>query len=87
MRIGRTVLDIENLSAEDLTEVIKEAKRLRTRKYEAEALKQSLESLCANAKENHQSICSKYTGEVFNPQDWVIFDDELDRVMVGEWDV
>ena len=85
MRIGKTVLDLESLTEEDLTLVIDEAKNLRTRKRSARGFHDSLKATLENAKENKFSICSKYTGEILRAEDWVVYDDELECLHEGEW--
>ena len=85
MRIGKTIIDLESLTAQDLTEVIKEAKRLRTRKVDARDLDEGFTTMLANAKEHNFSICSKYTGEILKAEDWVVYDDELQCLHEGEW--
>ena len=45
MRIGNTILNLENLSEDDLTLVIKEAKTLRARKADSHHLKEGFTAL------------------------------------------
>lgn len=85
MRIGKTMLDLENLTEEDLTTVINEAKRLRSRKADARNLREKLGAMLETAKENNLAICSKYTGEVLKADDWVVYDNELQCLHEGEW--
>lgn len=85
MRIGKTMLDLENLTEDDLTEVIKEAKRLCNRKCDARNLRRSLETMLTSAKERNFAICSKYTGEVLKADDWVVYDNELQCLHEGDW--
>ena len=85
MRIGKTMLDLESLTPQDLTEVIKEAKRLRTRKVDAHDLHEGLTAMLEGAKERNFAICSKYTGEVLKADDWVVYDNELQCLHEGEW--
>lgn len=85
MRIGNTMLDLESLTENDLTEVIKEAKRLRNRKCDARNLREGLEAMLEGAKERNFDICSKYTGEVLKADDWVIYDSELQCIHEGDW--
>lgn len=86
MRIGSTVLDLEILSEEDLSLVIREAQNIRTRKNQANAIKSNLDALGKTCAENSFDICNKYTGEVFDPNDWLIYDNELHIPVAGEWD-
>lgn len=85
MRIGKTMLDLENLTEDDLTEVIKEAKRLRSRKCDARNLREGFTDMLNGAKERSLAICNKYTGEVLKADDWVIYDNELQCLHEGEW--
>lgn len=85
MRIGKTILDLENLTEDDLTEVIKEAKRLRSRKADSRNLHKGLVAILEDAKELNFAICSKYTGEVLEADDWVIYDNELQCLHEGDW--
>lgn len=86
MRIGNTILDIENLSLEGLETLIKAARRIRVRKEHARDINATLHSLVSGAKEINFSICSKYTGEVLNPDDWVIYDNAESCIQEGEWE-
>lgn len=85
MRIGKTILDLENLTEDDLTEVIKEAKRLRSRKADARNLREGFTAMLEGAKERNFAICSKYTGEVLKADDWIVYDNEEQCVQEGEW--
>ena len=85
MRIGNTVLDLENLTENDLTEVIKEAKRLRSRKADSRNLHEGFVAMLEGAKERKFSLCSKYTGEVLKADDWVVYDEEDQCLQNGEW--
>ena len=85
MRIGKTMLDLESLTEDDLSEVIKEAKRLRSRKADARNLREGFSAMLEGAKERNFAICNKYTGEVLKVDDWVIYDNELQCLHEGEW--
>ena len=85
MRIGKTMLDLENLTEDDLTEVIKEAKRLRSRKADARNLREGFNAMLEGAKERNFAICSKYTGEVLKADDWVVYDNDLQCLHEGDW--
>lgn len=69
MRIGKTLLELEDLTEEDLTLVINEAKVLRSRKADSRNLKEGFTAMIENAKERDFSICNKYTGEVLVAND------------------
>jgi len=86
MRIGKTVLNIENLSPEDLAEVIKQAKDLRARKLDARSYCTTLKALLTNTKENGFSFCEKHTGAILRAEDYVLYDDDNDCLLEGEWE-
>lgn len=86
MRIGKTILDLENLSEEDLTLVIKEAKTLRARKADSRNLKEGFTALLDGAKDRGFDICNKHTGEVLIANDWIVFDNNLQCIHEGEWE-
>ena len=74
MRIGRTIIDLDSLTTEDLTMVINEALRIRHRKKEAESLKNRMRQLLAEAKE-HDFIFVADTKRVI-PEDGIDLFDE-----------
>ena len=75
MRIGRTVIDIDNMSAEDLKVVINELRTVRARKLKAEELNSRMNELLAEAKENNFIFINDYTGQVL-PQEYIKVIDE-----------
>ena len=85
MRIGKRIIDLDGLTEEDLTEVIKEAKRMRSRLCEARHIDETFVTLLQTAKDSDFAICSKYTGEVLNAEDWVIYDNDLQCTHDGTW--
>lgn len=85
MRIGKTMLDLETLTEEDLTEVIKEAKRLRFRKADSRNLHEGFIALLDGAKDRHFALCNKYTGEILKADDWVVYDEDDQCLHEGEW--
>lgn len=86
MRIGKVVLNLEDLSADALEEVIKEAKALRIRKIDHNNFCRSLEALLANAREEGFTFCEKHTGEVLKASDYVLYDDTYKCLHEGEWE-
>lgn len=85
MRIGKTILNLEDLSEKDLTEVITEARRLRSRKADARNLREGFTAIIDGAKENNFTLCNKYTGEVLKADDWIVYDEEDQCLHEGEW--
>ena len=85
MRIGNTILDLESLTEHDLTEVINEAKRLRSRKADSRNLREGFTAILEGAKDRKFSLCNKYTGEVLVADDWIVYDEENQCLHEGEW--
>ena len=52
MRIGRTIIDTDNMTTEELDIIIRELRGIRARKLKAEELKSRMVELIADAKEN-----------------------------------
>jgi len=84
MRIGEIILNLENLTEDDLTEVIKEAKRVRSRKCDARHLREKFTAMLDDTKEHDFAICNKYTREFLDANDWIVFDNELQCIHEGE---
>ena len=75
MRIGRTIIDTDNMSAEDLKVIINELRAIRARKLKAEELNSRMNELLAEAKENNFIFINDYTGQVL-PQEYIKVIDE-----------
>ena len=76
MRIGRTVIDLETLSIEDLTAVISEARAVRARKQEAECLLKRMNELLNDAKEAGFDFIDKDFGNVLTDHDFEMYDNQ-----------
>ena len=85
MRIGKVLIDTEDMSVEDLDALIKEAKRVRSRKNGAREFYCGFEDLLSGAKDRSYTLCSRYTGEVLKASDWVVYDEEEKCLQEGEW--
>lgn len=75
MRIEKTVIDTDNMSAEDLNVIINELRAIRTRKLQAEELKKRMDDLLTGAKKNNFIFINEYTGQVL-PQEYIKVIDE-----------
>ena len=76
---------LNEMSVEELDAIIKNAKRIRSRKVGAREAFCGLESLLDGAKDRGYTFCSKYTGEVLKATDWIVYDEEEKCVQEGEW--
>lgn len=74
MRIGRTIIDLDSLTTEDLTMVIEEAYRIRKRKQQIEEYKLRMHALLTEAKEAGFDFIDKDFGNVVRPEDLELYD-------------
>ena len=75
MRIGRMMIDTDNLSIEDMDTIIKELRAIRARKLKAEELKTRMLELIADAKENGFTFIDKDFGQVWTGNDVDLYDE------------
>lgn len=75
MRIGRTIIDTDNMSADELAIIIRELRDIRARKLKADELNNRMNELLAEAKENNFIFINDYTGQVL-PQEYIKVIDE-----------
>ena len=75
MRIGRMMIDTDNLSIEDMDTIIKELRVIRARKLKAEELKTRMLELIADAKENGFTFIDKDFGQVWTGNDVDLYDE------------
>lgn len=75
MRIGRMMIDTDNMSIEDMDTIIKELRVIRARKLKAEELKTRMLELIADAKENGFTFIDKDFGQVWTGNDVDLYDE------------
>lgn len=75
MRIGRTIIDMDNLKVEDLDVIIRELRAVRARKLKAEELKNRMIELITDAKENDFTFVDKDFGQVWTGNDVELYDE------------
>ena len=74
MKIRNFVVDTSDMSIEELDSLLLHLKNARARKSEARARHQNLCSMIQNMREDNLTFCSRQTGEILNPKDWVVYD-------------
>lgn len=74
MKMKNLILDTSDLTFEELDDMIQRLRSARARKGEARSYHQSLCALLENAKEDDFVFCNRDTGEILNPNDWVVYD-------------
>jgi len=75
MRIGRIIIDTDNMSIEDMDTIIRELRTIRARKLKAEELKDHMVALIAEAKENGFTFIDKDFGQVWTGNDVALYDE------------
>lgn len=76
MRIGRAIIDTDNMSIEDIEIIIKELRTIRARKLKAEELMNRMLELIADAKENGFTFIDKDFGYVVGNTDLTLYDEQ-----------
>ena len=74
MKMRNLVMDTSDLSFEELDALIRQLKKARERKGEARARYQNFSAMIENMRDEDLVFCSKHTGEILNPNDWVVYD-------------
>lgn len=85
MRIGKVLIDTKDMSIEELDTLIKEMKHASDRKREARARKRNFVEMLTNMKEEGFTLCSKYTGEVLNADEWLVWDEQEQCAQNEKW--
>jgi spore germination protein YaaH len=76
MRIGRVIIDTDNMSVQDMDVIIRELRNIRARKLKAEELKSRMLELIADAKENGFTFIDKDFGQVWTSNDVELYDEQ-----------
>ncbi len=76
MRIGRVMIDTDNMSVEELDMLINELTHIKIRKERAESLRKQMNRLIEKAKNEGFTFIDKDYGFVREVDDSVIFDEK-----------
>ena len=76
MRIGRTIIDIESLSIEDLRTIEHEIHDRRRRREQAESFKLKMKNLLFEAREAGFDFIDKDFGNIINAEDVELYDNQ-----------
>lgn len=75
MRIGRAIIDTDDMSIEELTVIIKELQGIRKRKEQEHALQMRMNDIILEAKEQGFTFIDKACGFVREVDDFTLFDE------------
>lgn len=76
MRIGKTILDTDNMTTEEMTMWINGLRQIRTRRLRQETLTKRMNDLILEAKANGFVFLDKSCGFVHEVDDFTIFDEK-----------
>ena len=74
MRIGRMIIDTDNMTVEEIKVLIDELREIRNRKLKAEDLKRRMTALLAEAAEEQFDFVDKDYGHCLRPTDFELWD-------------
>lgn len=75
MRIGKFVIDTDDMTVDELTTIIVELRKIRTRKLRKEELQEKMNNLIAEAQEDGFLFIDNTCGFVREPNDFDIMDE------------
>ena len=75
MRIGRTIIDTDNMTVEEMDILIKELRGIRARKVKKETFANALMSVLEDAKSEGFIFADKDFGQVIESKDVAIYDE------------
>ena len=76
MRIGRVMIDTDNMSVEELDMLIEELTHIKVRKERAESLRKQMNRLIEKAKNEGFTFIDKDYGFVREVDDSIVFDEK-----------
>lgn len=74
MRIGRTIIDTDNMTIDEISTLINELREIRRRKQKAEELVSRMTELLADAKAEGFDFIDKDYGNVITPNDLSLYE-------------
>ena len=80
MRIGNVILDTDNMTYSEVDQLVQELRAIRKRKSEARACRHRMKDAVEQSKEYGFRYVNQYTGEIFNADDWWVYDEEQNRM-------
>ena len=82
MRIGRVIIDTDNMDIEEIDTLIKEFKKIRARKVKERELVNRLNELIADATVSGFAFAEKDFGQVLREGDFVLYDECKEQTSV-----
>ena len=77
MRIGRTIIDTDNMTADEMTILINDLRKIRARKVQAKNFKERFENLIEEAKQEGFAFIDQDFGNVIQGKDIMLYDERM----------
>ncbi len=84
MELKHIELNTDDMTFDEVNDLIQTLRRVRERKSQLQSRVNSLYAMCANLTSDGMSFVSRYTGEVLNPDDWALYDNEARAFYPGK---
>lgn len=83
MELKNVTLNTADMSYKEIDAFIQELRGIRTRKKELHERVLTMQAMVSNMQDSEMAWVNKYTGEVFDPEDWQLYD-ETTRTFYSE---
>ena len=80
MRIGKVILDTDNMTLSEINQILGELREIRKRKEQAHDCKLRMKNAVEESKDRGFRYVSRYAGEIFDPNDWWVYDEAQDCI-------
>lgn len=78
MRIGKVILDTDNMTLSEINQIMSELREIRKRKEQAHECRVRMANAVEESKERGFRYVNRYTGEFFDATDWWVYDEAQD---------
>lgn len=83
MELKNVTLNTTDMSYNEINALIQELRDVRARKKELHERVLTMQAMVSNMRDSEMAWVNKYTGEVFDPEDWQLYD-ETTRTFYNE---
>lgn len=83
MELKNVTLNTADMSYNEVNALIQELRDVRARKKELHERVLTMQAMVSNMRDSEMAWVNRYTGEVFDPEDWQLYD-ETTRTFYNE---
>ena len=83
MELNNVTLNTADMSYNEVNALIQELRDVRARKKELHERVLTMQAMVSNMRDSEMAWVNRYTGEVFDPEDWQLYD-ETTRTFYNE---